>query len=519
MKSWFSSVESASEHERRLLTDNEHFARTALHIRPKAGGLIPLVYNKPQIKLTRLLDQQVASTGMVRAIVCKGRQFGISTAITGRFLKKTIQTPGIRCIVIAHTRPASGNLLKMIKRFIDHMPAELKPSVGTSNSEELIFDRTDSGYAVAVATEEGAGRSDTAQLLHGSECSRWPDMQEQLSALFQTVPRVPGSEIILESTSQNYGDAWHQMWNAAEAGENGYLPVFLSWADHDEYRETPGPGWTRTPEENELATLYGLDDAQLCWRRLKIAELRSEVLFKIEYPLSALESFQATNTFESFIKSEDVIRARKSEPLASGDLVIGVDIGRTHDSTCVARRRGRELISVDKHHIDDLMGVAGLISKIIDKEKPAAVYIDSTGLGVGVCDRLAERGYSEVVPVNFATKSTEAPVINEAGREQIQYANRRSQIYGYLKQALEGQFKLPDSEQLHSELISMGYRHNSSGALLLTEKSEVKKTLGFSPDLADSVALTMADGPPGTRIGKRDKNFDRTLTYPKWGIA
>jgi hypothetical protein len=60
------------------------------------------------------------------------------------------------------------------------------------------------------------------------------------------------------------------------------------------------------------------------------------------------------------------------------------------------------------------MGVAGLIATIIDKEKPACVYIDSTGLGVGVTDRLAERGYDEVVPVNFATRSTETPVVNEA---------------------------------------------------------------------------------------------------------
>jgi len=517
---WTQALLSDIDHDQRLRDDNEYFARNALYIRPKEGGISPLIYNASQRKLNRLLDERLAAKGMVRAIVAKGRQFGASTAISGRFLKKTIQTPGIRCIVVAHTKPASGNLLKMIKRYIDHMPADLKPSVGTSNAEELIFDRLDSGYAVAVATEEGAGRSDTAQLLHGSECSRWPDMQEQLSALFQTVPRVPGSEIILESTSQSYGDHWHQMWNAAEAGESEFLPIFLSWADHEEYRETPPPDWKRSAEDEELVRLHGLTDAQLHWRKLKIAELRSDVLFKIEYPLSALESFQATNTFDSFIKSEDVIRARKNQDdLSWGDLVIGVDIGRTHDATCIARRRGRQILSVEKHHIDDLMGVAGLVSKIIDNEKPARVYIDSTGLGVGVTDRLKERGYHEVEPVNFATRSTESPVVNEAGREQIQYANRRSQIYGHLRQALAGQFRIPDSEQLHAELISMGYKHASNGALLLEEKSEIKKRLGASPDLADAVALCFAEGPPGTRINKsKATNFWREIQYPNVGI-
>lgn len=515
---WIADVREWGENQARLANDNEYFARTALRIRPKAGGLIPLVYNNAQRELNRLLDAQLATKGMCRAIVTKGRQFGISTAIAGRFLKKTIQTPGIRCIVVAHTKPASGNLLKMIKRYIDHMPDDLKPSVGTSNAEELIFDRLDSGYAVAVATEEGAGRSDTAQLLHGSECSRWPDMQEQLSALFQTVPRVPGSEIILESTSANYGDAWHQMWNAAEAGESEFQSIFLSWANHEEYQETPPADWELDAESRELSAQYGLTPAQLYWRKLKIAELRSDVLFRVEYPLSALESFQATSTFDSFIPNDDVMRARKcTDDLAYGELILGVDIGRTHDSTCISRRRGRQILSVDRHHIEDLMSVAGTIATIIDKEKPARVYVDSTGLGVGVTDRLAERGYHEVVPVNFSTRSTESPVTNEAGREQLQYANRRSQIYGHLRQALAGNFRLPDDERLHKELIAVGYKHQSSGALLLEEKALVKKRLGFSPDLADAVALCFADGPPGARVGSSmPVNFNRKIIeYPR----
>ena len=188
------------ERAEKMENDLPFFAKTALLIRPKSGGLEPLVFNNAQLELHRRLEEQLAKTGKVRAIVLKARQLGISTAIAARFLKKTIQTPGIRTIIIAHTRPASGNLFKMIKRYIENMPPDVKPSIGTANQQELSFDRVDSGYAVAVATDEGAGRSDTAQLLHGSECAFWADMQEQLSALLQTVPRLPGSEVILEST-------------------------------------------------------------------------------------------------------------------------------------------------------------------------------------------------------------------------------------------------------------------------------------------------------------------------------
>jgi hypothetical protein len=61
----------------------------------------------------------------------------------------------------------------MVRRFCGHMSLEVRPSIGTDNAQELIFDKIDSGYAVTVATEEGAGRSDTAQMQHASEASRW----------------------------------------------------------------------------------------------------------------------------------------------------------------------------------------------------------------------------------------------------------------------------------------------------------------------------------------------------------
>ena len=58
----------------------------------------------------------------------------------------------------------------------------------------------------AVATTEGAGRSATAQLLHASETAFWPDLPTQMAALMQTIPDLPGTEIILESTAYGFND-------------------------------------------------------------------------------------------------------------------------------------------------------------------------------------------------------------------------------------------------------------------------------------------------------------------------
>jgi hypothetical protein len=106
--------------------------------------------------LHRIIEEQKARTGRARIIVLKARQLGISTYIAARFYKNTTSNPGLRTIIIGHEKPASKNLFQLVKRFHEHMPDDMRPSTGTSNAEELIFDNIDSGYLVSVATEDGS---------------------------------------------------------------------------------------------------------------------------------------------------------------------------------------------------------------------------------------------------------------------------------------------------------------------------------------------------------------------------
>jgi hypothetical protein len=223
---WISELRDDLDHAERLETNLAYFAEQNLKIRPKAGALVPFVFNTAQAELHRRIEEQRAKTGRVRAIVLKARQMGISSYVAARFFRQTIANPGLRCAILGHERAASRNLFGMVKRFYDHLPEGQKPSLGTSNAEELVFDKLDSGYLVSVATEDGAGRSSTAQLLHGSEVAFWANLQEQLAALMQTVPDE-NSEILLESTGNQFGDSFHQLWRRAEAGESEFMPIFL----------------------------------------------------------------------------------------------------------------------------------------------------------------------------------------------------------------------------------------------------------------------------------------------------
>src|SRR6516164_3629549 len=211
---WIDAVLADGEHAARLRSDLPYFAEHALKLRPKNGPLEPFTLNPAQRRLHEIIEQQKASTGRVRVVILKARQLGVSTYVAARLYQRTIHNPGVRTIIIGHERRTSNNLFQIVKRFHEHSPEDTRPSISTSNAEELIFDRMDSGYIVSVATSEGTGRSATAQLLHASEAAFWSDLPMQAVSLMPTVPDIGGTEIIIESTANGYND-FHSMWRKA----------------------------------------------------------------------------------------------------------------------------------------------------------------------------------------------------------------------------------------------------------------------------------------------------------------
>jgi hypothetical protein len=267
--SWITELRHEGDRAIRLVSDLEFYAAELLKIRPKAGALAPFEFNPAQRELHRRIEEHKVKAGRVRVIVLKARQMGISTYVAARYYKATTSKPGLRTAIIGHEKPASRNLFNLVKRFHELMPLEQRQSTGTSNAEELIFDKLDSGYLVSVATLEGSGRSSTAQFLHASEAAFWDSLQEQLAALVQTIPDLDGTEIIIETTGNQFGDEFHQLWRRAEAGESEFQAIFLPWSIDPTYRAKIPDDFAMTAEEKALAQQHGLDAEQICWRRNK----------------------------------------------------------------------------------------------------------------------------------------------------------------------------------------------------------------------------------------------------------
>ena len=123
-----------------------------------------------------------------------------------------------------------------------------------------------------------------------SEIAFWQHDEKILAGLFQGISAAEGTEVILESTANGAQGEFYRLWKGACNGENEYMPIFLPWYITDEYRREAPEGMQLTIEEETLVEKYGLDNDQLYWRRLKIAE-GGELKFQQEYPATADEAF------------------------------------------------------------------------------------------------------------------------------------------------------------------------------------------------------------------------------------
>ena len=471
------------------MIDFEFYARNCLFIRHKDDGqLVSLVLNKAQQYIHSKIEAQRKQKKRVRAIILKGRQQGCSTYTEARFYWRVTHRPGVRAFILTHEAESTSTLFDMAVRYHDNCPEFVRPSTEASNAKELVFGDLDSGYKVGTAGNKGVGRGNNLQYFHGSEVAFWPHAEEHAKGILQAVPRANETEIILESTANGLGNYFHQMWQSAESGDSDFLPIFVPWYWQEEYRADDVGSFEANDEEQSLMDQYGVDEGQLLWRREKVAELSVNGMdgykaFKQEYPFTAAEAFQNTGE-DGLIKPDDVMKARKTECIGIGPKVLGVDPARGGaDRVGFAIRKGRRAWDVKGIATDDTMKIVGRIVQMDDEEDFERIFIDVGGIGAGVVDRLKEMGYNNIREVNFGSSAT----------MDDKYVLMRDQMWGELNEWLkQDPVDIPDSDELHADLIAPGCDWHSRGRLTIESKRLMKKRGIRSPDLADALALTFA---------------------------
>lgn len=197
-----------------------------------------------------------------------------------------------------------------------------------------------------------------------------------------------------------------------------------------------------------------------------------------------------------FIDSARVYAAqhRVVKPLPDDPLIAGVDLARGGaDKAVVFFRRGPDAKSIPPIKIpgelvrDSMLLVAklaDLASKNYGPGIPVTIwFLDGTGVGGPIIDRLHQLGHKNFVEVQFGA----------ACPDSRHYANMRAWMWSKMRDWLGERGAIPSDPMLETDLTSVGLgRPDKTDRIVLESKEAMNKRGLSSPDLGDALALTFA---------------------------
>lgn len=214
-------------------------------------------------------------------------------------------------------------------------------------------------------------------------------------------------------------------------------------------------------------------------------DLARQTMSESQY-LQEFECDWGANVSNSLIYINSVLSATKRtiDPLSNmgAPKIMSVDVARFgDDKTIIGLRTGLEFGILRKYRDLDLMTLAGNLAATINEVKPDSVFVDSVGLGAGLCDRMRQLRFS-IIDVNAGSRSI------YPGR----FYNKRAEMWDNMRQWLENGGKIPDDRDLIAGLCAPRYEYSPDNKLKLESKESMKSRGLSSPDEADCLALTFA---------------------------
>lgn len=299
MEKVFSNLETYEK----IIGDPKAFIESFCYITTKDGKFELLKMNVPQQKLMRLVEEGLKSKKPIRVRILKARQMGFSTLISALGFWWSSMNENSTYAVVAHKESSASSIFEKNKIFYDNLPRPLKPRTNRFNSERISFSIDGGGglrSKIFFGTAGGGElfRGETILFLHKSEVAFWEDKSGTLKkSLNATVPYSAFSCIIEETTANGYNE-FKDAWDRSVRGEDDYIPLFVGWNEMLEYALTPPKDFEASEKELKLQMDYDLSNAQLYWRRVKIANDYdgNEMWFQQEYPLTPEEAFIASGS-------------------------------------------------------------------------------------------------------------------------------------------------------------------------------------------------------------------------------
>lgn len=188
----------------------------------------------------------------------------------------------------------------------------------------------------------------------------------------------------------------------------------------------------------------------------------------------------------------DAAQKYKAEGYEALPKILSLDVARFGDNKSVAgTRQGRKVRVLKKWMGLAIDQLADRFCELIDEEDPDAIVVDGDGIGGAVCDLIRRKKYHLKGGQDILTEFHG----NAEPADPTLYFNRRTEIWGDMRQAMKDGCEHPVDPELASDLVGPEYTYQKKGqyeVILLESKKDMRARGVASPDTGDMVAMTYA---------------------------
>lgn len=233
----------------RIKYDFEFWAISCVKIKDKLTSIdIPFFLNYPQrAKLLPAFERQRRANKPIRLILLKARQWGGST-LTQIYMAwiQLVHKKQWNSVIAAHVKDSSSNIKAMYSKLLDNYPAwifnerlKFKPFERTQNIS--IIPQVAARVTIGSAEKPDSVRGSDVAMVHFSEVALYPDTKEKrtgdlIASISSSIPLVPYSFIVMESTAKGVGDYFYTEYNNAKNGISDKEALFIPWFEIEMYQ-------------------------------------------------------------------------------------------------------------------------------------------------------------------------------------------------------------------------------------------------------------------------------------------
>jgi hypothetical protein len=197
-----------------------------------------------------------------------------------------------------------------------------------------------------------------------------------------------------------------------------------------------------------------------------------------QFPLASANSLIPSDRVDVAAVRRDAV-AHSAEPI-----VMGIDVAAGHGTSIsvAAVRQGPDARSLGQYKFPgvDPNALCYEVAKVASEVNPAAIFVDTTGVGASVAIRLRELGYP-AHPVLLGSRAPEG---------EVRCSNMRAYCWTQMAAWLKVGAIVNDTE-LKAQLCAPEYSESERGVVIEKKEHMASRGIG-SPDCADALSLTFA---------------------------